>query len=71
MRVKDALDFGDPVGMEESFVAKANDRLGLRAIEVAARIGHHAIVSQSHRPRMSLSDDVVKGDCGGNLSQAP
>ena len=65
MRVEDAFDLCDSIGVQERFVAGSNDHFGLRSIEVAARVGDHAIASGVPRPEISLTDDVMKGHRGG------
>ena len=67
--MEDAFDFGDGIGVEEGFVAVANDQFGFRAVEVAARVGNDAVGPRMRRPGIYLADNVVKGNCWRNRGQ--
>ena len=43
VRTKYPLDLGDRVRVEESFMTKRDNRFRFRAMEVATRVGDHAI----------------------------
>jgi len=69
VKVKYPLDLGDGVRVEERFMTKRDDRFGLGAVEVAACIGDHAVVSRLPRADIYLADDAVKGNRRRNLCQ--
>ena len=64
--MKDSLDLGDGVRVEERFMPKRDDRFRFGAVEVAARIDDHAVGSCVHWSGNFLTDDAMKGNCRRN-----
>lgn len=58
MHAKYPLDLGDCVRVEKGFMTKRDDRFRFGAVEMAARIGDHAVGSSVHWSRSFLTNDV-------------
>ena len=67
--MKDPLDLGGRVRVEESFMPKRDDRFRFSGVEVAARIGLHAVGSCMHWYGVFLTYDAMNGKCRWNRRQ--